>query len=257
VNEDVRHAFDFMTRGELAAASRVEPFRYGRAFFAPELPLRHDSNYLLVETEPEGAEQLAAEAERLHSRAGVRHRIALVPDEEIGERLAPEFERLEWNVQRGLVMLSRREPERDVDTAFVREVGEAALRHSRIRFTLDQPWGTPELAEQLLEAKRRIPFRKRFFAVVVDGEAVSWADLYLEGSTAQIEDVATLPEHRLRGYATAVVLRALRDAHASGADFVFLVTTADNRAQDIYRRLGFDEIGRYVKFLRLPPPDEP
>jgi spore maturation protein CgeE len=92
--------------------------------------------------------------------------------------------------------------------------------------------------------------RARFFAVVVDGQVAAYADLYDDGRTAQVEDVATLAEHQGRGYASALVLRALDEAHQSGCDLVFLVSDEDDWPQALYRRLGFDDLGRYVKFIR-------
>ncbi|HYT27333.1 MAG TPA: GNAT family N-acetyltransferase, partial [Actinomycetota bacterium] len=90
----------------------------------------------------------------------------------------------------------------------------------------------------------------RFFAVLADGRVVSYADLYRDGRTAQVEDVATLEAHRGRGYASAVVLRAVEAARHAGCDLVFLVADADDWPKELYRRLGFDDLGRYVKFIR-------
>ena len=53
---------------------------------------------------------------------------------------------------------------------------------------------------------------------------------------------------RNRGHASAVVLRAAGEARAAGADLVFLWCDANDWPKELYRRLGFDEIGRYVKF---------
>ena len=251
--DDLARAFAFMARADMGGA-RTEPFRYGTAVFMDDLPLRHDSNYLLVARLPAGvgAEELAAEADRVQGRTGLEHRALVVPDEAAGRRLEAGFTALGWNVHRHLVMDLRRAPDRVVDIRLVQEVDDAALRAGRERQILDEPWGTPEVARQLLDAKRRIAqaVRARFFAVVVDGEAVSWGDLYSDGVTAQVEDVATLPEHRGRGYASAVVMRAVAEALDEGAGFVFLVADDEDWPKELYRRLGFDDAGRYYKFIR-------
>ncbi len=241
-------AFRFMRRGDIAG-SQAEGFAYGIAVFTPELPLRHDSNYLLVEREAT-ADELAAEADRLLGERRLEHRTLVVPDQALGERLAPRFDELGWSGRRFLVMAQRREPERASNLDLVREVGETTLRNARERAVLAQPWGSRELAAQLLAAKRRIPVETRFFAVLVDGDVVSCADLYSDGETAQVEDVWTDPEHRNRGYASAVVLKAVEEARERGASFVFLVCDAEDWPQSLYRKLGFDEVGRYSKFLR-------
>ena len=71
-------------------------------------------------------------------------------------------------------------------------------------------------------------------------------------STAQIEDVGTLGGYRGRGLARAVVLRALAEAGAAGCDLVFLEADEDDWPKELYRRLGFEPIGRIFAFLRKP-----
>jgi GNAT superfamily N-acetyltransferase len=251
VTEDVRRAFAFMARAD-GAGTRTEPFAFGTATFDEELALRHDSNYLLVEQGTPSPSELVAEADRLQGEAGLAHRAIVVPEEQLGSRLAPEFRARAWLVQRQVVMVHRREPDRSADTASVDEVDEQALRPGRTRLTLTYPWGSEELARVLLDAKPRIAnrVRARFFAWLEGGEPVSWTDLYSADRVAQIEDVATLPEHRGRGLATAVVLRALEEARAEGNEFVFLVANDEDWPKQIYARLGFDEAGHYFKFVR-------
>jgi predicted acetyltransferase len=59
-----------------------------------------------------------------------------------------------------------------------------------------------------------------------------------------------LGQHRGRGYASALVLHTLQEARRAGCDLVFLVADAQDWPKALYRRLGFDELGRYVKFIR-------
>jgi ribosomal protein S18 acetylase RimI-like enzyme len=248
---DFDRAFDFMIRADMAG-SWVEPFRFGTAILTPELPLRQDSNYLLVEMVPHdtSAAELVEEAERLQGAAGLEHRLLVFRDAALGERFAPALVSIGWRRDRHVLMAQRRRPEHAVDTRIVSEVTEATLREARGRLIRSYPWGTPEVARQLLEAKLRIPVDARFFAVLADGAVASYGDLYLGGEIAQVEDVATIPEERGRGYASAVVLRAVEEARAVGADLVFLVADAEDWPKELYRRLGFDEIGATVKLLR-------
>jgi ribosomal protein S18 acetylase RimI-like enzyme len=228
------------------AGTRTEQSRFGTAVFTDETPLRQDGNYLRVERDAE-PQELAEEALRL------RVRIVFVPDEARGERLAPYFEERGWKTDRITVMLQRREPERTADLGLVTQVQEADLRPARRRMVAQEPWATPELLEQWSIAKRMLAeaIDVRFLAVVIDGEPVSYTDLYIDGAEAQIEDVGTLPEHRGRSYATAVVLAAAAEARRAGAKFVFLVADRSDWPKELYRKLGFDELGYYVKFA--PP----
>jgi ribosomal protein S18 acetylase RimI-like enzyme len=226
------------------AGERTMPSRVGTAVFHEALPRRLDSNFLRVERETDG-ETVRAEAERL------RRRMIFVPDSELGERLVPFFEERRWRVNRVVVMAQLREPERTSDRSYVREVHEEELRPARTRLNAGQPWGKPEVMEQLFAGKHWIAehVEARFFAVVVDDEVVSYTDLYQDGTEAQVEDVGTLPAHRGRGYATAVVLAAIAAAREQGAEFVFLVADKEDWPKELYRRLGFDELGYYVKFV--------
>jgi ribosomal protein S18 acetylase RimI-like enzyme len=107
------------------------------------------------------------------------------------------------------------------------------------------------VVEELFRAKAKIGERvtARFFGVEVDGEVVSYSDLYQDGPDAQIEDVGTLPKHRNRGYARAVVLAAIGAARADGAEFVCLVADDEDWPKHLYAKLGFDELGHYTKFF--------
>ena len=86
------------------------------------------------------------------------------------------------------------------------------------------------------------------------GEVVSAADLFSDGRTAQVEDVVTSPEQRGRGYASAVVLRAVAEAKRTGHDFVFLIADDADWPKELYTRLGFAPLGRKWTFLRRPAP---
>jgi ribosomal protein S18 acetylase RimI-like enzyme len=237
---------------EMAGSQNVDS-AFGVAVIEPELPRRHDSNYLLTERVPlgAGASDLAAEAERILGEAGLAHRAVFTFDEALGARLEPEFRELGWNVRRHIWMAQLRAPGREADLSIVEEVGEADLRPGRTAEIIRYPWGTEEVAEQLLDAKLLLGKRAetRFFGVRTGGEIVSWADLYVAQGVGQVEDVATKEEHRGKGYATAVVLRAAQEARAAGADLVFLVADEDDWPKKLYERLGFDTIGRLTKFF--------
>lgn len=250
--EELARAFDFILRADMAG-TRTAPFRWGLEVAMPELPLRHDSNYLLVDPAPPtsvDAAALAAEADRVQGAAGLRHRCLMFRDAEAALRYAPGFAALGWNPFHGVVMALHRPPERPADTARAVPTGPAALREARTREILGYPWGTPETARQLLAARDLIPVETRHFAVFEGGEPASWAELYLDGGVGQVEAVATVERFRGRGFAGAVVLRAAEEARRAGADLVFLCTDADDGPAGLYRRLGFDAIGRYTKFTR-------
>ena len=78
------------------------------------------------------------------------------------------------------------------------------------------------------------------------------ADLYSDGSTAQIESVLTLEPYRKRGLATAVVNAAVATALAEGHDFVFLIADQEDWPKEMYARLGFEPLGVFWDFTKTP-----
>ena len=246
MRDELARAYAFLAQGDMGG-SRTVTSPFGRAVYTDEVPKRSDCNYLWIERDGD-PEELVAEAQRLERR------LIFVPDPDLGERLAPWFVEHGWRIDRHLVMAQLREPEKTADLSLVRELEEEALRPARRRLMEGYPWAKPEVVKQLFQAKALIGQRvtARFFGVPVDDEVVSYADLYVDGADAQVEDVATLPEHRGKGYATAVILKAIEQARASGADFVFLVADAEDWPKELYRKLGFDELGHYTKFFRPP-----
>jgi ribosomal protein S18 acetylase RimI-like enzyme len=243
MRDELSRAYDFLARGDMGG-TRVQTSPFGRAVYTDELPHRLDGNYLWIDRIGE-PEELVVEAERLERR------LIFVPDPAIGDELAPWFREHGWRVDRHVVMAQLREAEREADLSIVREVSEPELREARKRVLANEPWAKPEVLEQIFRAKALIGerVRTRFFAAEVEGELVSYSDLYEDGADAQVEDVGTVPEHRDRGYASAVVLAAIEAARADGAEFVFLVADASDWPKELYRRLGFDELGHYTKFF--------
>jgi ribosomal protein S18 acetylase RimI-like enzyme len=243
MNEHLARAYAFLERADMAG-ERQESSSVGTAIFDDRVPRRLDSNLLRVEREAD-PKTVRAEAERLGRR------MIHVSDPELGERLVPYFQEQGWLVRRHVLMAQLREPEREADLSLVTEVEEPDLRAARHQVVTGQPWAAPEVMAQLFAGKELIGrrVRARYFAIVLDGKVVSYTDLYQDETEAQIEDVGTLHEYRQRGYASAVVLAAIEAARADGAEFVFLVADLEDWPKALYRRLGFDELGYFVKFI--------
>ena len=246
MREELTRSYAFMARGDMSG-TRVVESPFGRAVYTDELPRRLDGNYLWVDQAGE-PEELVAEAARLERR------LIFVPDPELGDALAPWFKQQGWRIDRHVVMAQLREPEREADLSHVHEVSEPDLRAARKRVLANEPWATPEVLDQIFAAKALIGerVRTRFFAIELDGEVVSYSDLYLDGAEAQVEDVGTVPEHRNEGHATTVVLGAIAEARNGGAEFVFLVADANDWPKELYGKLGFDVVGHYTKFFAPP-----
>ena len=247
----------FLRALDRRAARRTVPFAFGVAHLHESLPRVWSRNYLVAEENlgQASAELLAAEADRILGGAGLRHRRIEVPDGDIGARLEAGFRGLGWGSECDLVMIARREPDRPADTSVVEEVSVEELEPIWVAGIRSEPFGQDdEVVRQLVDNKRVVmeAIETRFFAARLDGTLVSYCDLYSDGQTGQIEAVMTLEAYRNRGLARSTVSRALEASRQAGNDLTFLLAHRDDWPQELYRKLGFDEVGFIYDFVRAP-----
>ena len=235
-----------------ASAIEVVTTEHGTALLTPSLPLVWQVNAIRVEDPHATVAQLTAEADQVQAAFG--HRKLVMHDERMGERLAPELEKAGWNVYRVLIMLRRRPADRaeqpSAGAEVSRDVGAAALA----AFRREQPFGwQDEAVRQLAEMDDRYTgvVAARDFASPPDDPACA-CRLYTHDGLGQVDEVGTLEARRGRGHARAAVAAAADAATANGCEQVFMVTDAADWPQELYRRLGFDEIGATYEFLKLP-----
>jgi GNAT superfamily N-acetyltransferase len=178
----------------------------------------------------------------------------VIHDEELGARLARQFASAGWNVFRILIMLRRRPPDRTPEPGAGAEVGKEAGASALAAFRREQPFGwQDEAVRQLAEMDARYDrvLAARDFGSPPDAPACA-CRLYVHDRLAQVDEVGTVEARRRRGYARAAVAAAADAAADDGCDAVFMVTDAADWPQELYRRLGFDEIGSTYEFLKIP-----
>jgi ribosomal protein S18 acetylase RimI-like enzyme len=244
-------AWEFEIRLQDRCAARIEPFDYGSALFRPDLPRVYDENFLRLERgfEELDARDLAVAADRLQGGAGLAHRKAIVPDEATGARLSRGFSRLRWRRSVLLTMGHNGDPLHEPGHEVV-EPDQRALTEARVRaFADDLGSGAAAQVAGHLELVASV-VASRAFAVVVEGEPVSWCVLYSEDGVGQIDDVVTAMPHRRRGYGRSVVQAAVRASQAAGNALTFLVADDDDWPKEMYARLGFEPLGRRYEFTR-------
>ena len=116
-----------------------------------------------------------------------------------------------------------------------------------------------EAVEQLraIESDVLSPGGKRWFGVRDDaGTIVALAALLHLGDVGYVDNVATFPQARRRGFATTLTDHAARVARAQGARHVILLADPDDpSAVGIYRGLGFREAGRLASTRGPVPAD--
>jgi GNAT superfamily N-acetyltransferase len=251
---ELERCIDFITGIADRAAMVKEPSCYGVAHLHPDLPSVWSRNYLFANENLDGAtaESLAAETDRILGGLGLRHRKAELIDAKAGDRLERGFRELGWDSECDVIMVARRDPDRQVDTSIVDEVGLDDLAAAWTEGWRAEPRVESEDVVQQLVENRRVmadAVDTRFFAARVDGQIGSYCELYFDDRTGQIEDVLTLEPFRNRGLARATVMRALQESRAAGQDLTFLIADRDDWPKQLYAKLGFDEVGRIWEFL--------
>jgi ribosomal protein S18 acetylase RimI-like enzyme len=247
----------FFRYAEEGVCDEVAKTTHGVAMLTPSLPLVWQVNAIRVEDGGADATDLMAEADAVQAPFG--HRKLVVHDEELGARLAPAFEKAGWNVFRVLIMLRGREPDRPPEPGaggeVPREVGAATLE----AFRREQPFGWQDQAvRQLAEMDARYDrvLGARDFGSP-PGDPACACRLYVHDGLGQVDEVGTLNARRRRGHARAAVAAAADLAANDGCEAVFMVTDAADWPQELYRSLGFDEIGATYEFLKVPITSRP
>jgi ribosomal protein S18 acetylase RimI-like enzyme len=240
-------AFEELIRDR--CVERVVETRFGPALFNDTLSTIWSLNVLRTERPGDAtADEIAAEADRVQAELGHR-RIILPPG---ATTLEDGFRRLGWKPDHFLFMVYRGGGE-TADTAGVEEVEPGRLR--RLREAIIREW-QPDADENTISEMNAADTLQvkaanaRIFGIVDDGEVVSSAQLFSDGRTAQVEDVATLPAYRGRGHAKALVTRAVEEAVAGNHEFIFLVADGGDWPRKLYNRLGFEEVGSRFAFLK-------
>ena len=238
-------------------STRTERCRFGTAFFHDGFPRRWDSNFVWVEADLDGvgSDDLVADADDVLGRAGLAHRVLSIDDRARGERLAAGFEALGYEIDRDVTMVHVREPDRWTD-ARAEEIDLATAKRFFVAANLEAARRVDAADARMLADFRDVLVERvdaRFFGARVDGQVVAGCELYRLDDVAQIEDVFTMTAHRGLGLARAVVLAAVRTAREAGADLVHLFADGDDWPKQLYAKLGFDELGRSISFLKVPP----
>lgn len=235
----------------------VRPTSWGAVVTDGRLPQIWDANYARVETRTRAPSREEIEAELLPALAevGARHEHVVVfnPDD-VPETLTAfsiAGARLSWDT----VMLHRG-PGSASPSASVEEVEPDAAFWERQRASLAAFDVTEASAvEQLTVLERDLIARagKRWFVVREGRGIVSLGSLLVLEGIGYVDHVVTFPETRGRGYASAIVLRLVREARRVGVSDVFLLTEADGGPSALYERAGFVVSGRLGSTLqRLP-----
>ena len=228
----------------------VQPTWWGAVVTDERFPAVWDINYARIDV-PAPDLTLREVAETLLpalSNAGtdVFHVVSFHPQETTGllVELSTLGHRLTWDS----VMDLAAEPSTPSVDAAIEELDGGPELWSRVEASLALFEVQADVSRQLrrLEEASFAMAGKRWFGVRdEEGLLVSLAALVTLEGVGYLDNVATFPLARGRGLATALVLRAIAEARAAGAQHVCLFADPDDMAVvKMYERIGFQEVGR-------------
>lgn len=256
---------DFLRRTFDVAADEAWTDGPGWLLRTPSLPDVWTLNQVRIVGAADAATILAL-ADHHQQALGYRH--VVVEGEELGASLEPWFSAQGWSVEREVLMALAGPPlapDGDVDTEGI--VDTAGIVDTTGIVDLDEvemlalmrrwhreehPDATDAVLDQLGEFARRegrARSERRFGIVDVDGP-VALTTLRSDGTTAQVENVYTVAQHRRRGLARGLVtwVAAEADRHH---DVVFIVADDDDWPKRLYASVGFRAVDRNRTFHQV------
>jgi len=238
-----------MRAGASAIADAARPIEAGIVLSTPSLPAVWAINQLRVSAAL-GFEELVGLAEE--QLAGFDYMHVAVEHQPSGPGLEKASRGAGWKVERDVVMTLSAPADRVADTSIVDDAGEhEVLELLRRWFATDEP-ERDELEQLVAYGRReiRVLGDRLLGTRSGDRELVAMTKLRSDGRTAQIEDVYTAPEARGRGFASALISRAIELARGAGHDLVFIVADDDDWPKLLYGRLGFRSVGHLWQLHR-------
>jgi ribosomal protein S18 acetylase RimI-like enzyme len=242
-------ARDWRNAVHAAVCDSIVGWADGTVVRASRFPTYYDFNVMRVEQPSElGVAQLSARADQ--ALAGLAHRRIDFDLVEEAERRRGEFEAAGWKTTRLVWMLFEATVAAQTPAVAVEPVFYDDTEELRLRWHLEDH---PEMEyAQYKVGAREIALKRgaSAFAVREQGEPIAFAQLQWDGPAAEITSVYVHPEHRGRGLGTALTLAAIEAA--AGAKDLWIVADDEDRAKDLYERLGFRAAWVSEEFLRLP-----
>ena len=256
MNDDFERYLGFQRLLQDRTSTRIEPFPWGSALYNDDIPERWYSNFVRVEQPLAGVDVATLIGETDQALAGFRHRQIQVDDDADGVRVALGLSGMGYEGDHSAIMALRREPDRPGDPGAVTELDFAAARSFELEvYRHELSDQDPAVIEKFADFRQVVQRAAggRFFGQTIDGRTAGLCELFLVDGLAQVEHVDTLEEFRGRGIARNVVLRAVAEARVADADLIVISADLNDWPIELYRRLGFDEIGRVWAFSKPPP----
>jgi GNAT superfamily N-acetyltransferase len=259
MDPDLARAVAFVHRLENRLAGELAAWDGGTAVINRRWPDMWDINFLRLERPwPRSGEALASAVDDAARAVGIATPVVAIAAPDDVARLGPALEAAGFERDAFVVMAWRREAGRGAaPEVVVEELRYDDVRDDR-RAMAELPWksgeapSSPELVKQVLALESRVAdlVDDHWYAVRSGDGFAAMCRLMSADGVGQVEYVTTLPDHRGRGYASAVVEAAVEASRAVGNDLTFIEAHEDDWPRELYGRLGFEEIGSVVRFRR-------
>jgi ribosomal protein S18 acetylase RimI-like enzyme len=228
----------------------VEPTWWGAVVTDGRFPAIWDANYARIdEPAPDvSLDDVAAALVPALDRSGtdVFHTVMFHPEETTG--LLTELSTVGHTLSWDMIMERIGSPSITVDNAIVEELEPGAELWDRVGASMELFGIEPDVALQLRSVEEVLPSAggKRWFGIRdAEDVLISLAALITLDGVGYVDDVATSPQGRGKGYASALTARVVDEALASGARHVCLLVDPDDPVvMRMYERLGFRDVGR-------------
>ena len=233
-----------------ACLGHVEPTWWGAVVTDGRFPAVWDANYARIdEPAPDVClEDVAAALVPALGRSGteVFHTVMFHAEQTTG--LLTELSTVGHTLSWDLIMENTETPSVDRSGAIVEELDTGTELWDRVAASMELFGIERDVALQLrsVEEALRLAGGKRWFGIRDPGGVlVALAALVVLDGVGYVDNVATFPRERGKGYASALTERAVSEALASGAGHVCLLADPDETAVvRMYQRLGFRDVGR-------------
>lgn len=250
IHDALERILDYLRAALARAADEIRPIDAGLLASTSSLPAVWWLNQLRI-SEPLAFEALVELAEE--HQGGQGYRQITVEHQGAGPELEHAFRAASWKVERELLMVLDAALDRPADTSVVIDASEDEVMELMKRWHADDLSQTPEELAQLIVSSRREVRAQDTRLLGVrssDGKLVSMTQLRSHGTIGQVEDVYTVAEARGRGYARALITRAIELARDAGSDLIFITADDLGWPKLLYERLGFRDVGHIWQFHR-------
>lgn len=258
LSELLRTALDF-ERTWVSTLSDVRTTPWGAIHRTPRYPLVFMGNLAWIRRLPDGgAEEVLAALDEGLEGTDVRFRHIVFEDAQEAFNQQASLSALGFRPEASLAMARLGMPvcitNPDVE---LREVGRGASEEDRRRITsvihAEAGIASNESRQvQALEQERAEAVGMRDYVAYLAGVPAGTVSLWCRDKFALIENVGTLPEHRMKGVGRTMLFLAGKLAWDDRREWTLLFTDLRTGPTVLYQTLGFQPVGEIRGFLKLP-----